>query len=283
MNNQRDWIEYILKWPSWIKGSIGLVTLIIGFVILFRNNLYLSITISIAVTLLTVFCYTIYLAFSKKESTILGAGRVYRFPRYRNIALIVMAIILVLVVILLANSSSQAFVFVTFVGTPTPNNKLNLPSPCEISLQLSVPSATPIPDDKLQIESLIRNEAQAVLDRDISKIMTLFRSDSVIQGIKGDTLADEWKGCSSISNHYQVIFEYFVSLEHKIITLDIDGDSATATTFTEGDYYVSSNSMESKAWASYEPHLVHGTTTEKWRFVKDAGIWRVITFIYGLP
>lgn len=88
MDNQKDWIEWVRKLPDWTKGAIGLVTLIISFIILFQSNLYLSVTVSVALILVAAFCLSVYLAFSKKESGIVGVEgrRIYRF-RHRRWAL----------------------------------------------------------------------------------------------------------------------------------------------------------------------------------------------------
>ncbi len=87
MNN--EWTEWLKQLPSWIKGGIGLTTLIVGFLVLFRDNYHLSIIVVSVATLITTFCFSIYIAFSKRRSGLVGGGHIYRFEqRYRRVALI---------------------------------------------------------------------------------------------------------------------------------------------------------------------------------------------------
>jgi len=106
--------------PDWIKGAIGLVTLIIGFIVLSQDNLHLSVVVSVSVVLAAVFLCSAYLAFSKKDSEIIGGGRVYRFPSYRRWASATLGLVFILVVVFLAVKPSRTFVITAFTGTATP-------------------------------------------------------------------------------------------------------------------------------------------------------------------
>src|SRR5512136_183770 len=106
MNRHKEWVEWIKNIPNWIKGAIGLVTLIITFTALFQNNPYLSITVSVTLILITVFCFSLYLILSKEESPVVGGGRRYRFKSYRPFAFVGIIVAPALVIALLTYESS---------------------------------------------------------------------------------------------------------------------------------------------------------------------------------
>ena len=64
---KKHWTEWIRDLPNWVKGTIGLATLIITFAVLFRDNPYLSITVSVTLILVSVFCFSLYLVLNKKD------------------------------------------------------------------------------------------------------------------------------------------------------------------------------------------------------------------------
>src|SRR5688572_29333366 len=113
-------MEWMKKFPAWISSAIGLATLIIGFVVLVLNNLYLGITISVVLILLSSLCLTIYLSFSKKNSEIIGGRAIDRFPMYRRVTVPGALLIILISIMLLVYKPSRSFAVTAFVVTATP-------------------------------------------------------------------------------------------------------------------------------------------------------------------
>lgn len=122
MDKSQDLLEWIKKIPDWIKGAIGLLTLILGFIALFNDNPYLGVTVSIASILIAILCLGVYVLLSKKDSVIIGGGRVYRFPHYRRLSVIGIVFVLTSFFLVPFVEPVRTFTTVAFVGTaiPTP-------------------------------------------------------------------------------------------------------------------------------------------------------------------
>ena len=118
MNDQQRWIKWIKETPAWIKGAIGLATAIISFVILFRENVHLGTTASIGMLLATIFCLSIYIAFSKTPPLIEGGKGVYRFENHRRWAFIGIFLVPLLVIALFFIGASRTFVLTALLGSP---------------------------------------------------------------------------------------------------------------------------------------------------------------------
>ena len=117
-NFRTNWIKKI---PLVVKGAIGLATSIIAFIVLILKNIYLGISISVALVLIAGFCFSLYIAFSEKESDIEKGKIIYRFPhQYRKKALVNSVIFLILLIILVVYKPSRSFFIRGFVGTVTP-------------------------------------------------------------------------------------------------------------------------------------------------------------------
>lgn len=149
MGTTKSWLEQLRALPNWIKGVVGFVTLIIGFATLFQQNPYLSITISSILVMLTIFPVSLYIFLSKKESSLVGGKPVYRFPRYRVLAISVGLFTLISLFILSWNKSTRSFAVVAFQGTPTPtitHTPTSTPTITPTATATSTPTPTNTPD-----------------------------------------------------------------------------------------------------------------------------------------
>lgn len=140
MNKEQDWQEWIKNLPTGVKGSVALITAIISFVVLLQSNIHLGITVSVVVVLVAVLCLCTYLAFAKTRPLVQGGQGVYRFERYRHLALAGITLIPIIVAMLLAIKPTRSFVIIAFVGTPTPT-----PTNTPTSTMAPTPSLTPSP------------------------------------------------------------------------------------------------------------------------------------------
>ena len=120
MHEDHDWFDKLSSLPAWIKGSIALATALIGFIILFRENIYLSITVTVLLLLGTLFLGSIYVAKARNDPLIPEAEGVYRYNRLRPWAIILAIATPIIALVLLALQPSRSFVQVAMFGTPTP-------------------------------------------------------------------------------------------------------------------------------------------------------------------
>lgn len=136
--NQQQWIEWIKKFPDWVKATIGLVTIIIGFVIAFRTDYYLSILVVGTLILVSLLFLFIYLAFTKTPPLVEGGKGVHRYEKYRPIAFVGILIIILIICSLIALRPSRSFVITALAGTAT-----SQPTPTTIPTPTTTPTSTP--------------------------------------------------------------------------------------------------------------------------------------------
>jgi hypothetical protein len=113
-------MEWLRNIPDWLKATIGLVTLVVGFVTLILNNVFLGVTISIAVILISSLLLSLYIAFSKKESELIGGRSVYRFPKRRPISIASTLLICVIIFTLIAMKPTRNLMLAAFTRVAVP-------------------------------------------------------------------------------------------------------------------------------------------------------------------
>lgn len=139
MNVSHHGSAWIKNWPKWIKETILLIVAISGFIITFRNDPYLYLTVIVTILYLALFRWLTFIFFSKKPPIILGAKETYRFDEhYRNAAVIGMAILVILLIASLLVAPSRSFLIIAMVGTSTA-------TPTQAPTQTSLPTITPSP------------------------------------------------------------------------------------------------------------------------------------------
>ena len=145
MREYQSWTELIKNIPTWVKGALGFITLIIGFIILLRNNLYLGMTVIVVVMLITLLFLSIYAGFAKTKPLIYGGKGVYRYEKYRGWAVFGVFISLVLIVIIFLSEPTRYFIVIAFDGTPTPTATLTatpIPTPTATAMPIPRPTVT---------------------------------------------------------------------------------------------------------------------------------------------
>lgn len=135
--------------------------------------------------------------------------------------------------------------------------------------RLSLPN-----NDIAQIEEIIQLESDANLSLNTNRLIGFFSEDSIIRDAKGY----EWRGCAQIIQRYEDVAEVitFLRIEHSVVDLAIDGNSATATVFTTAQF-------RDKRFPSYPPpytNLGDYSAKEMWFFRKEKGYWEIVSFVY---
>jgi hypothetical protein len=146
VGNQEQWIEVIKKLPTWVSGTISLVTAIIGFVLLLQGHYYLGTTILGIFVVVALLFSCVYLAFAKTKPIIERGTGVYRFEKYRPWAFIGIGLIVGISIAILILKSGRSHIRTAFIGTATPT-ATSTPSSPPTSTLTSVPSPTPKPPD----------------------------------------------------------------------------------------------------------------------------------------
>ncbi len=127
MNNQQNWLEWLKNLPDGVKGAIALVIAIVGFIVVFRDNPYLYVTVSGALFLATLLGLCLYIAFAKRSSSIQLAKEPpegVKLPRYekkhRVLAYVGIATIPIVVAAILYFPRSRSVVVTGITGRPPP-------------------------------------------------------------------------------------------------------------------------------------------------------------------
>ena len=127
-------LSRLTKWlnniPGWLKAGFGLVTGIVAFILAFRKDWQLYVTVTIALILLYLLGLSVYILLarlpSKSRTT---KKRAYRFKEQRAWGLAGLGVCLLVMGFLLANPTVRQFGGEALFGTPTP---LPTPTPPEL-------------------------------------------------------------------------------------------------------------------------------------------------------
>jgi len=138
-----NWLNSL---PNWVKGSIGLVTTIIGFIVLILSNVYLGVTVTVVVILVALLAFSIYVIVSKTESEIVGGRPVFRFSQYRHLGFLGIVLVVLVTIFLLANRTSRSFALVAFTGTATATPTSTF---TPVPTKTPTPTGTPTPTHTL--------------------------------------------------------------------------------------------------------------------------------------
>ncbi|WP_420631162.1 hypothetical protein [Candidatus Leptofilum sp.] len=138
--------------PNLVKGAIAFVTLIIVFIGLIRDNLYLSVIIILACLLVAIIGYCVIVIASKEESKIY-AGKKFRYPKKNRILFtIVLVLLIIFSILLFIPQKNRDFVWIAFNGTLTPtptSTPPRTPTPTSTSIPTSTPTITSTPEPRI--------------------------------------------------------------------------------------------------------------------------------------
>ncbi len=82
-NEKPDWTENLKESPGYISGAIGFLTVIVGYILSFLENIYLNTLVVGLLAVIAVFLFCIYILFKKTKPLIVGGQGVYTYPKYR--------------------------------------------------------------------------------------------------------------------------------------------------------------------------------------------------------
>jgi len=153
-------------------------------------------------------------------------------------------------------------------ATANANTSLN----CSLSLGIPITPIPPTKDDKAQITSLIETEAEAVLTRDVNRVMSIFAENAKVVDSSTNMVSE---GCESIRYRYENLLTdvTFTVLKYEIVELDIVADHATVKTLTKGIFVSKLGPYPDTA------RSIEGEGT--WIFSKDQGVWQVHTIFHN--
>jgi len=145
MDNQQDLIEWFQNLPDWIKRTIGLITAIVAFLILFIENVHLGTIAFVAVILVAALCLCIRVAFAKKKTEFYPHMLVYVHGKRRRFwAKVGIILVFMVVALIFVLKPIRSFVHTPFVGTATP---MVIPSPTPTDTLTPTVTSTLTPTD----------------------------------------------------------------------------------------------------------------------------------------
>ena len=128
------------KTPGWLKNGIGLVTLLVGFAVSFRNDQYLYSVIIFMVVFLYVLTPLIYVIF-KREPTIIFGQSAYKYQQqFRMLAFLSLFLVLVTSVSMVFSAKGKEYLKFAYQGTPTSTS-----SPTQTATSSPTVTITPSP------------------------------------------------------------------------------------------------------------------------------------------
>ncbi len=126
MNEKNNWVEQFKKIPDWIKGAIGLLITVAGFIIAFRSDRYLYSTLLGFSVFVGLLCVLTYIAFARGPS-FFGTRGPYKFERYRRLALAGNTGLILIAILILNSRAGRTYLAYTMHGTPTASPTSTLP------------------------------------------------------------------------------------------------------------------------------------------------------------
>lgn len=118
MNEKKDWIDTIRKIPDWIKGIIGLIIALAGFVITYRNDHYLYSTLLGFVIFTSLFCALTYVAFARSPSPFGGKGA-FKYDRFRRLAIVGNFGLIAIAALILNTNIAKTYLRYSIEGPPS--------------------------------------------------------------------------------------------------------------------------------------------------------------------
>jgi hypothetical protein len=145
MDNQPDVIEWFQNLPNWIKRAIGLITTIVAFLVLFRENVHLGTIASVAVILVAALSLCIHVAFAERTTVVEPPTQVPVYDQpYRSWAIVSFFLVCMVVVLMFVLKPFRSFIHTAFVGTATP---VMVPSPTPTETHTPTVTSTLTPTD----------------------------------------------------------------------------------------------------------------------------------------
>ena len=116
MKERNDWVHQFKKIPDWIKGAIGLIITLGGFVVAFRNDPYLyAVLLGLSILIGLLYAFT-YIAFARMPAS-RGRRSAFKFERYRRLAIAGNVILTILTLIILNSTVGRTYLTFAFQGT----------------------------------------------------------------------------------------------------------------------------------------------------------------------
>lgn len=117
MTDERpDWMEKIKEMPGYIRGIIGFLTIIVGFILFFLENFYLNLLVAGFLATIALFLFCIYVLLKKTKPLIVGGKGVYAYPKYRPLAAAGLIILTGGSLFLLPQTYTSEYIRLAFAG-----------------------------------------------------------------------------------------------------------------------------------------------------------------------
>lgn len=141
MNNKPSLTEYLKQFSGWVTGGITFLTMLVGFVLLFRDNPQL-ITILIVLTTSVAIEIVFWRVIADKTEPLIAGGKgVYRYPNLRKFAIAGIFIFPFFVLVFFTSTIGRTLSKTAFLGTSTP---IDIPTNNLVSVSTQI-TASPAP------------------------------------------------------------------------------------------------------------------------------------------
>jgi tetratricopeptide (TPR) repeat protein len=86
--DNRKWVDWIKELPSWVKGAIGFITVVVGFVLLWQDNPDIFPPVLLGLFVVGGILGSLYLGFKRTEPLIVGGKGTWQYPHLRRWAIV---------------------------------------------------------------------------------------------------------------------------------------------------------------------------------------------------
>jgi hypothetical protein len=122
MNSWKELLAKIVKWvkdwPGLVLPLLSFVAAVVNFVIFVRNNLHLSVTISVALIFVAILAFCAHLTLGKKPPSLITGKRERYSTTLRVCGWVVLGLVLLLAAALLVLEPMRCFALIAFKGPP---------------------------------------------------------------------------------------------------------------------------------------------------------------------
>lgn len=181
-------LEFLKKMSGWATGVITFLTLLVGFVILFRDNQHLVFVLIIFISSFALVIICAYVILKKTSPLIIGGKGLYKYTKIRPYALFVGIAILILNIMFIRSPSGGQIVTTAFNGTMVPPT--NSP-PTPGRKETPTVEKTPTP----RFEDLIKVRSTGPCAPSLYAIPSDFEIDEgiILQKLFQQDVDDKWK------------------------------------------------------------------------------------------
>lgn len=156
-------LEVFENLSGWVKGIIALLTALVSFVFIFRDNIELMVILIVITTSIFAMIAAWYILTAKTAPLIEGGKGVYTYPKLRMIAKLILILIPISNFMFFSSSYGKDALLITVYGKPTETQAVYVAPPTSINTSIDeqsssltqTPKASPLESINIEFKSIV--------------------------------------------------------------------------------------------------------------------------------